>query len=196
MNITLIPSDCKTGTQVLCPLSTEEYQKLYEMGVISHKSRSYRLEFQYKDIIIECPIILNGQKPVGVIMPAFKFPYRHYPCFVYLYAVALYLANTSTRKAALKTKTQFGLEKFSHTTILRVLHALLPKVENLTRALDVPVAAQAESPSSVSGRWDDEISTKKSEELSKALMPVLANPKEYGVYLVYKYFMKYCCLLF
>lgn len=74
---------------------------------------------------------MDGKKPVGIIFPAFKHPYRKYPVFVYLYAVVLYLAGESMRKAARKTAEKFGVPKFSHSTVSRALEALTLKIDEL-----------------------------------------------------------------
>lgn len=152
------------------------------------------MEFRYKEISIECPVILDKGKPVGIIMPAFKLPYRAYPCFVYLYAAVLYLAGISMRTAAKQTKIRFGLEKFSHSTISRVMKVLILKADNIS-ILDAPQFDGQNTPSIVIRKhWDLEYTTK-AKLLLECLSPVLSIPEEYGIFIVYSYYMRYCSLL-
>ena len=67
-----------------------------------------------------------------VLWPSIKLPFRKYPVYVYFYAVALYLSsNLSMREVAARTRIQFGLDKFSHSTLSRTLKRLSGIVEEL-----------------------------------------------------------------
>lgn len=132
MNITLVQAEYKPFEIIFCPFSLEEFEELRHAGVVAKKKRNYHMELHYRDIQVECPVQLDGKKPVGIILPAFKLPYRKYPVYVYLYAVVLYLAGESMRKAARKTGEKFGVPKFSHSTVSRTLDALTLKIDELT----------------------------------------------------------------
>jgi len=156
----------------------------------------------YRDIQVECPVQLDGKKPAGIIFPAFKLPYRKYPVFVYLYAVALYLAGESMRKAARKTAEKFGVPKFSHSTVSRTLDALTLKINELTAIVSPPesetsqagdgadCAAPADQPSLVvRPRWR-EPRKQAAPHLFSVLSSLLSSP-ESGSKLAYRYFTEY-----
>lgn len=95
MNIALVPTNYKAGERSSHPLSMAELALLKREGVISKKMRVYWLEVNHLDVQVECPVIVDEDKrPVCVIMPAFKLPYRRYPGYVYLYALGI--LNTSS----------------------------------------------------------------------------------------------------
>lgn len=206
MNITLVQAEYKPFETIFCPLSPEEFEKLRQAGVVAKKKRIYRMVLHYRDIQVECPVQLDGKKPVGIILPAWKLPYRKYPIFVYLYAVALYLSGESMRTAARKTAKKFGVPKFSHSTVSRTLDALTLKIDELTaicplesellqaRAGADRVTPAASQPSLVvRPRWID---TRKqaAPHLFNMLASLLSSP-EAGSMLAYRYFTKYSRLL-
>lgn len=207
MNIALFPSECKISETIFCPLSLEEFNTLVAAGLIAKKLRSYRLVFLHREIQVECPVLLEGKRPVGVLFPAFKLPYRPYPCFIYLFAVALCLAGFSMRKAAKQTGKKFGLPRFSHSTVSRVFSVLAANASLLAdlcgEDYDEPADQTVSSPDSgalpgrpallISPRWP-EAHKQAAPLLFKALASLLPDP-ESGILLVYQYFMKYCCLL-
>ena len=61
-----------------------------------------------------------------LLIPEFMIPGRPYPIYVYLYGITLYTSNLKMgqREAAEKTRKQFGLETFSHTTLGRAMKKL------------------------------------------------------------------------
>jgi hypothetical protein len=141
-------------------------------------------------------------------MPAFKLPYRPYPCFVYLYAIALCLIGFSMRKAARQTGWKFGIPHFSHSTLSRIF----PKLEEKASLLKAEwilkleeTQGQTNFPSSIhslpgnptlfiSPKWSA-VRKESAPQLFHILRPLLDHP-ESGMLLVYKFFMRYCCLLF
>jgi len=206
MNITLTLAEYKPFETIFCPFSREEFEKLWQEGIVAKKKRIYRMVLHYRDIQVECPVQLDGKKPVGIIFPAFKLPYRKYPVFVYLYAVALYLAGESMRKAARKTAEKFGVPKFSHSTVSRTLDALTLKIDELTAVVSPPesetsqagdgadCAAPAGQPSLVVRPCWREPRKQAAPHLFSVLLPLLSSP-ESGSKLAYRYFTKYGRLL-
>lgn len=177
-------------------MTAEEFEKFREERLINRKKRTYRMVLHHREIQVECPVLMDRNRAVGVIMPAFKLPYRPYPCYVYLFAVALYLAGDSMRKAAGKVRKKFGIPGFSHSTISRVLSILLSKADLLSAVSEPDMLGK-----SLPGRpafpersaWTQE-KKKAAFQLFKSLSPLLADP-ESGIWLVYRYFMRYCRLL-
>lgn len=208
MNITLVLTEFKPFETNFCPFSQEEFEKLKQTGIVAKKKRNYRMVLHYRDIQVECPVQLDGKKPVGIIFPAFKLPYRKYPVFVYLYAVALYLAGESMRKAARKTAEKFGVPKFSHSTVSRTLDALTLKIDELTAicppesetpqaGAEANCAAPAAMPVQPSlflrSCWR-EVRKQAAPHLFSVLSPLLSSP-ESASKLAYRYFTKYGRLL-
>jgi hypothetical protein len=162
----------------------------------------------YRDIQVECPVQLDGKKPVGIILPAFKLPYRPYPVFVYLYAVALYLSGKSMRTAARGTAEKFGVPGFSHSTISRTLDALILKIDELaaicpsaSESPQTKAEADCTTPAALPGQpslvmrphWID---TRKqaAPNLFNVLASIFSSP-ESGNELAYRYFIQYGRLL-
>lgn len=208
MNITLFPSECKVTQTNFCPLSAEELHILTEAGIISKKFRSYRLIVSHRQIQLDCPILAQKNRSVGVLLPAYKLPYRPYPCFVYLYAIALCLIGFSMRKAAKQTGKKFGIPQFSHSTISRIFPKLEEKVSMLESGWVLETEedkTQSNSPPlfrPLPGKPVQFVSPKGSVSrkesapmLFRVLSPLLTHP-ELGILLVYQFFMRYCCLLF
>lgn len=209
MNITLVQAEYKPFETIFCPLSAKEFEKFHQAGVVAKKKRIYRMVLYYRDIQVECPVQLDGKKPSGIIFPAFKLPYRKYPVFVYLYAVALYLTGESMRKAARITGEKFGVPKFSHSTVSRTLDALTLKVDELTaicppatelpqtEALSdyaTPTILPGQPPSLVvRPRWKEE-RKQAAPQLFNMLTSLLSSPQS-GSMLAYRYFIRYGRLL-
>jgi len=209
MNITLVQAEYKPFGTIFCPLSAEEFEKFRQAGIVAKKKRLYRMVLHYRDIQVECPVQLDGKKPISIIFPAFKLPYRKYPVFVYLYAVALYLTGKSMRKAARETAEKFGVPKFSHSTVSRTLDALTLKVDELIAicppATELPqteVSSDCATPTTLPGqppspvvrpRWK-EVRKQAAPQLYNVLASLLSSP-ESGSMLAYQYFIRYGRLL-
>jgi len=208
MNITLVQAEYKPFEKIFCPLSSEEFNKLRQSGVVAKKKRLYRMVLHYRNIQVECPVQLEGKKPVGIILPAWKLPYRKYPVFVYLYAVALYLTGESMRTAARETAEKFGVPKFSHSTVSRTLGVLTLKIDELTAicpleselpqvqaSLDcaAPAALPGQPSLVVRPRWK-EVLKQAAPQLFNVLASLLSSSKA-GSMLAYRYFTKYSRLL-
>lgn len=208
MNITLIQAEYKPFETIFCPLTPEEFEKLRQAGVVAKKKRLYRMVLHYRDIQVECPVQLDGKKPVGIILPAWKLPYRKYPVFVYLYAVALYLTGESMRTAARETAEKFGVPKFSHSTVSRTLDALTLKIDELAAIFplesELPQAGEgadcatstalSRQPSLVvRPRWK-EARKQAAPHLFNVLASLFSSP-ESGSMLAYRYFTQYGRLL-
>ncbi|MDD2277337.1 MAG: hypothetical protein PHP56_12490 [Smithellaceae bacterium] len=208
MNITLVQAEYKPFDTIFCPLSTEEFEKLRQAGIVAKKKRIYRVVLHYRDIQVECPVQLDGKNPVSITLPAFKLPYRKYPIYVYLYATAMYLAGESMRKAARKTGEKFGIPKFSHSTVSRTLDSLTLKIYELAAISPpepelpqagagtnraAPVAKTCQPSLVVRPRWK-EARKQAAPRLFDVLKSILSSP-ESGSRLAYRYFTQYGRLL-
>lgn len=206
MNITLVPAECNKIDTVFCPLTSEEFAMLQKEGLIDSKKRTYRMVLYHHEVQVECPILMDGKHAVGIIMPAFKLPYRPYPCYVYLFAIVLYLIGYSMRKSAAKVQKKFGISGFSHSTISRTWAALLKKADLLSAVIEPNTFDYEISNLKASGKstpsypvfterksWTQE-KRQAAFCLFKSLNSLLFNPKD-GMMLVYRYFMRYCRLL-
>lgn len=196
MNISLVPAECNKADTVFCPLTPEEFMIFRNEGLINKKKQTYRMILHHREIQVECPIMMIGKREVGVILPAFKLPYRPYPCYVYLFAVALYLAGISMRKAAIKVQKRFGIPGFSHSTISRVWAILLLKADLLTVMSEADTTEKALPGHPVfmeRTAWTHE-KKQAALRLFNSLSSVLSSP-EAGMWLVYQHFMRYCRLL-
>lgn len=196
MNISLVPAECNKANTVFCPLTPEEFVMFRNEGLIDKKKRTYHMVLHHREIQVECPILIDGNRTAGVILPAFKLPYRPYPCYVYLFAIALYLVGVSMRKAAGKVQKKFGIPGFSHSTISRTWSILLTKADLLS-AVSEPDMTEKSLPGHPVFQervgWTQE-KKKAAFQLFKSLSHLLTSP-ETGMWLVYRYFMRYCCLL-
>lgn len=207
MNITLIQAKHKPLETIYCPITPEEFKELQRAGIVAKRKRIYHMVLDYRDIQLECPVQLDGKNPVGVILPAFKLPYRKYPVFVYLYAIALYLSGKSMRTAARETAEKFGVPNFSHSTISRTLNALTIKTDELTAIcppapeLSLDAAKDCVTPPALPGQptpvirpyWSD--SRKQAAPHLLNILTPLFSSSEYGSILAYRYFTKYGRLL-
>jgi hypothetical protein len=110
---------------------SEELESMREKGWISKKNKVYQLTINHQQYQVICPVKMENDVAVGVYLPSFKSPYRPYPCYVYLFSIALHLNGLSMRKSAKETGKKFGISKFSHSTISRVLKVLLNKSKEL-----------------------------------------------------------------
>ena len=183
-------------------MTNEEYCKLRRAGLIVKKLHTYRLVLNFREIQVECPVILYDKRPFAVILPAFKLPYHPYPCFVYLYAVAMYLSGVSMRKAAIITGKKFGIPHFSHSTISRafsrmtlnssLLKTLLNKEAETTTTSNISLMGQS---GCIVHKHCTDTKRKAAPLLFSVLAPILEIPFK-GSPIVYEHFMKYCCLLF
>ena len=176
-----------SGNQVytICP---EEMETLCSMGVISKKSRHYALTLNYHDYQLLCPLFDIGQGRLALIWPSFKLPRRPYPCFVYIYAVALYLStDRSMRDVASDVRNKFGLTTFRHSTISRALRKLLLKAELLKELVWNPAQDdQADRAIRIRG-WDD-VLARKADILLNVFYPSLSHPVFFGSKLAYAFY--------
>lgn len=198
-NISQFPSNYKVSEAIYYHLSNEEYCKFKHAGIITKKLHSYRLVLNFREIHIECPVIIRDKCPFVAVLPTFKLPYRPYPCFVYLFAIAFYLTGLSMRKAASKTGRKFGISRFSHSTISRVFSKMSSNISMLHELLHDHIDENINT--ALPGKPRCSLSTRLTAN-KKAVAPILFNifapildiqSKE--SLLVYEHFMKYCCLL-
>jgi len=81
----------------------------------------YHIEGKRRKHEVICPRYAFTGGGFVVVIPWFLIPGRPYPVQVYLYACGLYSANPAMgqRAVAKATRAEFGLEKFSHSTVSR-----------------------------------------------------------------------------
>lgn len=90
-----------------------------------HRFKEYYLEVDFKLYEILIPII-DGEQTKIWLWPAGLISRRKYPLAVYLLSVAIYqTSNYSMREVAKLIRKEFGLERFSHSTISRARKSLL-----------------------------------------------------------------------
>lgn len=200
-NITRLPFNYKGSGTIFYHLTNEEYCRFKRAGIIAKKLHTYRLVLSFREIQVECPVILRDKRPVAVVLPAFKLPYRPYPCFVYLFAIALYLTGVRMRKAAIITGKKFGIPGFSHSTISRAFSRMVLNSEMLEILLHDEALPDTTANIALPGKPGCIISphcsgTKKKTAplLFSVLTPILEIPFKDSL-LVYEHFMRYCCLL-
>jgi hypothetical protein len=210
MILILIDSEFKSSETNFCTFSPEEIARMKEKGLITNKNRIYQLELNSHQYQVICPVKMENGIAVGVYLPAFKSPYRHYPCHVYLFSLALHLSGLSMRKSAKETGRKFGISKYSHPTIGRALKVLLQKVEELsTIHLAIEEKSNEEllreknqkkqlsypgKPAGVNIIKEDTLHKESKRILEVVLTPLLNSPN-LGIKLVYQYFLKYGVLL-
>lgn len=198
--ISRFPVDFKPSERIYYYLTGDEYLKFKRLGIIAKKFHAFHFTLNYREIQVECPVIIRDKRPVAVIFPAFKIPYRPYPVFVYLFAVALCLTGISMRKAAIATGKRFGILKFSHSTISRVFSLMAANYttfEELFNAYALNTSSDASLPGRpkciISNRYSDN-KKKVAPFLFNMLSPIL-NIEFKDNLLVYEHFIKFCCLL-
>lgn len=183
-----------SGNQVytICP---EEMKALNSMGVISKKSRNYALTLNYRDYQLLCPLFDMGDGRLALIWPSFKLPRRPYPCFVYIYAVALYLSTgRSMRDVASEVRKRFGLTTFSHSTISRALKKLLQQIDLLKELMWDPAKDSQTEETVWRKSWDD-VLKRKTDILLTVLHPSLSHPVFFGSKLAYAFYTATCRFL-
>lgn len=200
-NIARFPFNYKGSNTIFYHLTNEEYCRLKRAGIIAKKLHTYRFVLSFREIQVECPVILRDKRPVAVILPAFKLPYRPYPCFVYLFAVALYLTGVPMRKAAMITSKKFGIPGFSHSTISRAFSRMALNSEMSETVLHDEALPDTTPNTSLPGKPEcivsphcSDIKKNAAPLLFSILSPILEIPFTDSL-LVYEHFMKYCCLL-
>lgn len=138
---------------------------------------------------MSCPLINTENCSKVLLWPSVKLPFRKYPVYIYLYAVALYLStNKSMRTVADEVKKLFGLEKFSHSTLSRTLKKLKIEVDTLQEAMP-SVAETCAVGIFQRKKWDDD-QMHKNRQLVNLLIPILdiKNTIKYGCVINYRYF--------
>ena len=200
-NIARFPLNYKGSDTFFYHLTNEEYCRFKRAGIISKKLHAYRLVLNFREIQVECPVILRDKHPVAVLLPAFKLPYRPYPFFVYLFAVALYLTGLSMRKAAIIAGKKFGIPNFSHSTISRAFYRMALNSTMLETLLHDEASIDTTTNIALPGKPKCIVSSCCSDTKKKAapllfsvLSPILEVSFKESL-IVYEHFMKYCCLL-
>lgn len=174
-----------------CTFSTETLEKLSSGGLTRKKVVTYKLYINHRELQLQCPLLKHPHHKNIVLWPADKLPYRKYPVYVYLYAVALYLSSDmSMRSVAAEVKKSFGLDGFSHSTLCRTLKKLKEMPEVLFLIADRTV--EDEEPSLVVRKAWDPFRQEQYRLLLHRLAPVLDDIQTIGYsnLLNYRYFNK------
>ena len=134
--------------------ATKKEKELSEAGYRRY-DRVYQITQENNDYIIICPEFRrSGKEDVEriVIIPEYLLPGRHYPVYIYLYAIDLYSRNSKMgqREAAAKTRNFFGLETFAHTTLGRALKDFVLKNDDVLKTKDEAGTCQQEKTASES----------------------------------------------
>lgn len=192
MIITLTDAEINVDSDnFCCTLSNETLNKLSWGRLMRKRNTSYKLFINNHELRLVCPMLKNGQHKNIVLWPAFKLPFRKYPVYVYLYAVALYLSSDlSMRDTAAYVRNKFGLDKFSHSTVSRALKKLSEIADTLVNIITISgQMAEKSSGLVIRKNWDNTRRDKYS-LLLQILFPVLDKNQTilYGSYLNYKYF--------
>lgn len=174
-----------------CTLNSETLDKLSSGRLMCRRNVSYKLFINNRELRLVCPILKNTNHKKVVLWPAIKLPFRKYPVYVYLYAVALYLSSgLSMRDTAAHVRKKFGLDKFSHSTVYRALKNLSEIADTLSNKITTSKQIVDKSLELVvRSRWDN-VHLKKYSLLFPILLPVLDNKQTipYSSLLNYKYF--------
>lgn len=142
--------------------------------------REYRLLLDHKEYPIRIPI-LDEDGDYTLYWPAGLLRRRAYPLAVYLFAVCIYLTGgLSMREAAAVTRKQFGLERFSHSTISRTKKKLFDLLENFILEFpELPTASDTLQESSLVKR------------LRRMLEGMLIDPFFHAENLALRFFHRY-----
>ena len=173
--------------------SAEFIDELMSSSLIRRKTASYKFFINNKEKQLVCPMLKSDDKKNIVICPSIKLPNRKYPVYVYIYAVILYLSSgLSMRKVALKVRTKFGLENFSHSTLSRVLNKLSLNAEEISMLLDTDDFEEPQTEIKMRPAWK-ETQLKKYQILHKTLSPILDPDKymDFSSLLSYQFYERY-----
>ena len=104
-------------------------------------------------------------------------PGRPYPIYVYIYGIILYSTNLEMgqREAAEKTRKQFGLETFSHTTLGRAMIRLESRIKTFE---DTPESEELSSNVSNPGAQSAVIGSGSTETNHSGPLPSASNTHE------------------
>jgi len=138
MIITLTLDKIKIFEENLCiKFSKELLDELTVNNTIREKTVSYKFNYENRELRLECPLIKNSSGKNIVLCPAIKLPFRSYPIYVYLHAIAMYLStNMSMREVAKKIRQEYQLETFAHTTLSRALRKLANAICKLVQIVE------------------------------------------------------------
>lgn len=59
--------------------SEEELREFLAQGAVIKKNKQYHLIIHYRQLVIQCPILLTPEGQYQLIWPSFKLPNRPYP---------------------------------------------------------------------------------------------------------------------
>ena len=188
MIITLILSEINIDeNELICQIKTITLNKYKKLLVKQYVF--YRFYWKGRQLTLKCDL-LNIHKDIKVVLwPSHKLPFRKYPVHVYLYAIAIYLSEKiNMRTAAEKTRKNFNLETFSHSTLSRALKRLSQNLGDLSSVFQtISGTTTSSAPLVKKKHWNDS----QSEEYGRLLNvinPVLTGIDEFGAVLGYRYY--------
>ena len=173
--------------------NAEFIDELKSSSSLRRKTVLYKVFIDNKEKQLICPMLKSDDKKNIVICPSIKLPNRRYPVYVYVYAVILYLSSSlSMRKVALKVRTKFGLENFSHSTLSRVLNKLSLNAEEISMLLDTDDFEEPQTEIKMRPAWK-ETQLEKYQILHKKLSPILDPDKymDFSSLLSYQFYERY-----
>lgn len=174
-----------------CTLDSDALSELKFNRFIPRRTLSYTFLINNRELRLDCPVLGNTGAGNVVLWPAIKLPFRKYPVYVYLYSVALYLSTDfSMRDVASIVRQKYGLDKFSHTTVLRALKRLSGIADELMDIMKTVASSPDTGPEVVKrSRWSY-LQLTEYGKLLHLLHPVLDKSRSisYSSLLSYKYF--------
>ena len=173
--------------------NSEFIDELKRSSSLRRKTVSYKVFIDNKEKQLICPMLKSDDKKNIVICPSIKLPNRKYPVYVYIYAVILYLSSgLSMRKVALKVRTKFGLENFSHSTLSRVLNKLYLNAEEIAMLSDSDDFEAPQTAIKTRPCWK-ETQLEKYQLLHKTLSQILDPDKymDFSSLLSYQFYERY-----
>jgi hypothetical protein len=175
----------KNNEQIITFVEEKILMLLSAYGLFFHQYQEYKINFNYRDYIILCPILyINNNKTI--LFPAFKLPRKKYPCHVYLFAVIKYInSDLNMRQVAKLTRKKFGLDSFSAATVCRSVNKFIEIKDEFESELH-------EEKIRLNPRISlcKKLTKKIALQLFSAFKDVLKKPLRFTTQLVYKYFCK------
>lgn len=139
--IPLVPGLRNVQERLLRLLAATVIVAVTQLGWAKPRERRYRIEFGHHEFSLVVPVLAEDHGAC-VAWPLCKAPGRRYPLAAYLYGAARYLCgNESQREVAAQVRRMFGLARFSHSTLSRVIRRFSERVDLLERYLGGPPQA-------------------------------------------------------
>lgn len=175
----------KNNEQIITIVEEKNLMLLSAYGLFSHQYQEYKINFNFRDYLILCPILYIDNKKT-ILFPAFKLPRKKYPCHVYLFATIKYINfDLNMRQVARVTRKKFGLDSFSPATVCRSVNKFLEIKDEFENDLQVE-KINLNPRISLCKKLTNKIAF----QLFSSLKSVLKTPLSFTTQLVYNYFCK------